>query len=175
MNNIIDILKKIWINPRLKALLILSLYLIFFVVIILMVRLSPSKKIKNEPNDSLNPLEEFSNKYDYDFKIIVDNNEINGHYSMNLITFEFDNKEYHYQNNVLEPDDFKYDEILNFIDTSYIYKLIKNKQIYSKTEYSDSTICNTYKIDNIDISLYEKKNIYEVDIQINDKIYKIIY
>ena len=142
---------------------------------ILIVKMSPSKEIKKDIDNSLTPMQQFSEKYDYDFKIKVDDKDIIGHYSMDLITFNYEGVEYTYENSVLTPNEFEYNEIIDYLDTSHIYELIKDKDIYSKTEYNDSSISTTYKIDDVEISLYELKEIYEVDIKINDKIYKITY
>ena len=175
MNNIIDIFKTIWENPRYKALFILSLYLIFFTGIILFYKMSPSKEIKQKVENTLTPLQEFKEKYDYDFKVEVDDKILVGHYSMNLITFDYNGINYSYENNVLTPSEFEYSDIIEYLDTSYIYDLIKDRDIYSKTEYSNNTKSTTYIVDDVEISLYESKEIFEVDIKINNKLYKITY
>ena len=54
-------------------------------------------------------------------------------------------------------------------------ELVKNKEPYSKTEYSDNKKCTTYLIDEVEIEVYENDKIYEIDIKTNDIVYKIMY
>ena len=77
---------------------------------------------------------------------------------------------------MIEPNDFPYLDILKYIDTNYVYNLIVNEEMYSKTEYNDGTISKLYKLDDIEITIYELNNKIN-KIEIKDLVYsfEIIY
>ena len=172
MASFLDILKFIFKNPRYRSILILVLYFLFFSVIIL---ISKSNSDSRTIEEKIDPIDEFKSKQNYQFKVEIDNDEFEGYYSDDKITFIYNDVDYVYENDELEPSEFIYSEILKYIDTSYIYEIIEKQEIYSKTEYNNSTTSTTYLIDDIEISIYESTKIYEVDVKINDNLYKIIY
>lgn len=170
MSNFINIIKTIWKSDRYRSLAILGIYFIFFTIIIVIAKTStPNKQIY------INPMDNFKNKDEYSFEIKIDNDVINGEYSYSYIKFNYNNILYEYSNDILIPDNFKYAEILKYINTKNIYDLVSDKDIYSKTEYNDGDISSTYKVDDTYITLYENNEIYKIEVKINNNIYEITY
>ena len=112
---------------------------------------------------------------EYSFEIKINDDLIDGEFSYSYIKFNYNNMTYEYSNNILVPNNFKYKEVLDYINTKTIYDLILDKEIYSKTEYSDNSSSRTYKVDDTYITLYENNEIYKIDVKINNNIYEITY
>ena len=170
MSKVINTIKIIWKNDRYKSIVIMSLYFIFFVVIVLIAKLSPSTK----PDLSNYNTSNISIVNEYDFEVSVKDTIIKGKYDYSYIKFDYNNKTYEYSNELLYPKDFPYVDIIPFMNKNYVFELIKGKNIYSTTKFSDDSQANTYLVDNIEITTYDKQ-LLKIDVKINDLSYEIIY
>ena len=166
MAKYLDIIKTIFTNKRYRSILILGLYIIFFTVVIVISKTPVKEEVK------LSSIDIFKNMQEFNFKVEVDDNYFTGYYEKENITINYKNVEY--QIDTL-PDDFEYQEIIDYINPNYIYNLIKNKDYDSQTKYKDNSISKNYIIDDVDLSLYENEKIYQIVIKINNKTYKITY
>lgn len=169
MKEKIEIFKSIWSVPRYRSLIILGIYILFFGSII-----AYSKSISsNEPNsiETKTPLEQMALKQDYKFSISINDEIFEGSKNQNIVKI---NEEEIDLNNI--NTSFEYSEILKYLDLNYLYNLVKTEEIFSRTEYKDSSVSENYKLENEEITLYEKSNqIYQFEVKINDKIYLIIF
>ena len=170
MNNYIDIFKTIWKNKRYRALIILSLYIIFFAVVILIAKMSPKVNTSSS-------LDNFENKQIFDFQITVDDQTIVGNFNNNRIAFIYQGITYNYINQKLDNENFEYKEILDYVSHQKIKDIISSKEttMYSETRYNDGTYGKTYKNNNLELTTYQKEEIYQVDIKLNNKEYNILY
>lgn len=172
MREYIETFKVIWKNPRYHAMIELGLFFLFFFGIFLFVKMSPS----NEKVTDKSTLEQFRDKASYQFEIEINNEIINGSYINNVITFNYQDIDYVYENDVIEPSEFIYTNILKYLDNKYIYDLILDKEVYSKTEYNDGMISKLYKLDDIDINIYELNNeIIKIEVSNDAYAFKIMY
>ena len=167
MNSIFELLKAIWKNKRYRSIAIFFIYIIFFTIIILMSKVSNNKPVETVKT----PLEKFYNQTNYKFTVEVNEEQFNGVFEDNELIIVYNDIVYD-KNNL---NDFIYQDILPYLENKYIYELVKNKEPYSKTEYSDNKKCTTYLIDEVEIEVYENDKIYEIDIKTNDIVYKIMY
>jgi len=161
-----EILKNIWSVPRYKALIELGLFFIFFLSIFIISKV-PSN---NEPVVYKSPLEVFRDKNNYQFQIKINDEIIEGNFLNDKINLNYNNINYTCENQIVEPTNFPYIDYLIYIDTNYIYNLIANEEIYSKTEFNDGTISKVYKLDNLEITTYELNSQIK-KIEINDTNY----
>ncbi len=163
-------IKELFKNDRYRSLIILGLYLIFFLFIILLAKLAPKSPIV-EDNKTIQKID-VNDKYD--FEISVKDSKITGSYDYSFIKLIYNDTTYEYSNEIILPEDFPYMDILKFIDKKYVFDLIKDKDIYSTTEFSDNSKASTYLIDDVEITTYDK-TLSKCDIKINDVTYKITY
>ena len=170
MSNVLNIIKTIWKSDRYRSLLFLSLYFIFFLVIIVIAKISPKSEIKVEDKGISN----IEINDTYSFEVSIKDNIIKGTYDYSYIKFEFNGIEYEYSNDILLPNKFEYMDIIKFMNRSYVFDLIKDKETYSTTKFKSGNVSKTYLVDNIEITTYDKE-LYNVDIKINDLTYKITY
>lgn len=166
--------KEIWSNPRYKSLIILGLYFLFFAVIIIYSKIASSSIIS--PDIELTALEKLKVKSDYQFSLKIDDQIIDGQVENDVLTFNYKDKKYTYENEIINPTDFEYQTILKYIYLNKIYDLINNQEIYSKTEFNDNTLSKTYKLDDMVISTYEKNNnIFKIEIETNEYKFEVTY
>ena len=170
MSKIFEVIKTIWKSDRYRSLVILGLYFIFFMVIIIIVKTAPEKKETLKETGISNI--EISNTYD--FEISVKDSIIKGTYDYSYIKFEYNNIIYEYSNEILLPSNFEYMDIIKFMNKNYVFDLIKDKDIYSTTKFSDNTLAKTYLVDDIEVTTYDK-DLSKIDVRINDLTYKIVY
>lgn len=173
MSDFIEIVKTIWKSDRYRSLVILGIYFIFFATIIIIAKTATPSNSK--PVEHVNLIDKFKNMDEYSFEIKINDDLIDGEFSYSYIKFNYNNMTYEYSNNILVPNNFKYEEVLDYINTKTIYDLILDKEIYSKIEYSDNSSSRTYKVDDTYITLYENNEIYKIDVKINNNIYEITY
>ena len=170
MSSVLKIIKDIWKNDRYRSLSILGFYLVFFLVIIIIAKMSPARSIK----PSLESISNLEVSNEYEFEIDVKDDVIRGKYSYSYINFMFNDKSYEYSNEILLPNEFEYEEIIPFMNKEHAYQLLKDKKVYSTTKFSDDTVAKTYLVDDIEITSYDDK-LTKIDVKINDLTYKIIY
>lgn len=170
MSNVFSIIKTIWKNERYRSLFIMGLYFIFFLSIILIAKMAP-----NSPKDyDKKAITNIDTIEKYDFEVSVKDSKIIGSYDYSYIKFTYNDVTYEYSNEILLPTNFPYMDIIKFMDKNYVYSLIKDKDIYSTTKFSDDTKADTYLIDEIEITTYDK-DLSKIDVKINDVTYKIVY
>ena len=173
MKEKIEIFKKIWSVPRYKALIKLSLYFIFFASIIIYSNVVSKRSNQNEK--TLTPLEKMSLKENYNFTINTLDVSFTGNKTGNIIQINYNDKINSYDLEEIDNIDFKYKEILEYLDLKKIYNLIKDEEFDSKTEFKDGIISLNYKLDNLEITTYENnRNIIKLEIQKTNK-YEIIF
>lgn len=166
--------KEIWAIPRYRSLIILGLYFLFFAVIIIYSKLASSAV--SSPTRELTALEKLKGKTTYEFSLKIYNQIIEGQVENELLTFNHNNKQYTYENGIVNPTDFQYQTILQYIFTNKIYELINNQEVYSKTEFNDDTLSKTYKLDNLVVSTYElKNNIFKIEIKTTEYQFEVTY
>lgn len=170
MSNILNIVKTIWKNDRYRSLLFLSLYFIFFLGIIVIAKVAPKSEVKVQDRGISN----IEINDTYSFEVSIKDNVIKGTYDYSYIKFEYNGIEYEYSNDILLPNKFEYMDIIKFMNRSYVFDLIKDKEAYSTTKFKSGNTSKTYLVDNIEITTYDKE-LYNVDIKINDLTYKITY
>ena len=163
---IIEIIKIIFQNKRYRACLYLFLYFIFFAIIFLITR-TPSN---NNMDKKLTPIELFEQEKVYNETIFINDDFLYISVDNNLITYTYNGIPYDEL-----PLDFKYSEILPYLKKEYIINKIKNIEYDSITNYKDGKEEKTYIIDEATISIIEKEIIIEIDIKINNNLYKIMY
>ena len=170
MSKVIEVLKKVWKSDRYRSLSILCLYFIFFLIIILITKMTPSKKIT--PKEKGMPDIEISNTYS--FEISVKDDVIEGSYDYSYIKFIYNDVTYEYSNEILLPNTFLYMDILPFMNKNYVYELVRGKEVYSTTKFNDESLAKTYLVNNIEITTYSD-DLNKIDVKINDMTYKILY
>lgn len=168
MNDYLDLFKKIWSNKRYRAIIIMSLYIIFFTVVLLFVKFAPR-------NNEVNYLETFKNKKTYRFQINYLDKTVVGEYRNGDMYLTDGEKLFEYKNNTLNDDSFEAKDVLMYIDHDKILEIMDKNEVYSETKYKDGTKSKTYQLDNTDIIIHEKYEIFGFDIKINDIEYKILY
>ena len=161
---------ELWKNDRYRSLFILGLYLIFFLIIIIVAKMAPKSSIHEDKKIVSNV--DVVDKYE--FELSVKDTVIKGSYDYSYIKFIYNDTTYEYSNEIVLPNDFPYMDILKFMDKNYVYNLIKDKDIYSTTKFSDNTQANTYLINDIEITTFDK-SISKIDVKIDDVTYKIEY
>ena len=98
-----------------------------------------------------------------------------GNKTGNIIQINYNDKINSYDLEEIDNIDFKYKEILEYLDLKKIYNLIKDEEFDSKTEFKDGIISLNYKLDNLEITTYENnRNIIKLEIQKTNK-YEIIF
>ena len=167
MSSLFELIKVVWNNKRYRSLSILLIYIIFFAIIIFMVKISGDNKVEKV----LSPMEQFYSQTRYNFNVEINEDSFTGLFEDNKLFIVYNEEEYDQEN----IDSFTYQEIIQYLDNKNIYELLKDKEPYSKTEYSDNKKCTTYVIDDVELEIYEKDKVYEIDVKINDNEYKIIY
>lgn len=177
LKNIIKTLKD---NKQYRALFILGLYFIFFLVVILMFAPKGTQERLPLPKQVKEPLEEFKLLSNYEFEGQIEYNEdeiivdtFNGYVDNNLIKVFENEKEYVIENNVVyeiidnlkeEVDYSIIKEIIAF-SPSYIYDLITQAELKTKTE--------NYKNETLE-KLYYFKLAYLNDVKLEEEVNMLI-
>jgi len=163
MKNLIKIIKIIHGNKKYKAMFQLSLYLLFFMFIVIILNISNSV-----PNDVkvLTPLEQYNEMSDYSFEITITKDleiyNMSGICSNNICYLTDYDISYAYDDLINDSINIGID--LNEITVKSIYNKISNLEPVSTTTRHDTNeIENDYQVDTYLISTYE----------IDDKIYKV--
>ena len=158
-------------NAKIKAYIFFGFYLIFFIVLILFIRINNSKRIKKveSADDSLMFKVEkvLDDNYSYSYKVILDNivHEYVGIKNGKYESFEYDEKKY-YKNKdnyfvndglwIKSDNPYLYSE---FFDSNNIVDLIENAFYESKTEYEGGRIVYNFLISTNTIN----KNLKDID------------
>jgi len=145
MKETVEFIKKLWNNKRTRALAILIIYIIFFIIVFSLIGNSKPLPKPNNPSDKILTvnIKSIDFKGDYSFKVINDNiiyNDIS--YNMNEKPLELSN----------------YD--ISIFTTNNIYNLINSSTLESKNYIDNSS---TYLISYKDF----EKIIYNNDIDSN--------
>jgi hypothetical protein len=164
MKEKIDLFKTIWSNKRYKAIIELSIYILFFIIIIIVSKVmgtgSEIKKTQNTLED----------KYPYYFKTTINEEEIIGTIYEDKIEINYNDITYYYTNGIITPEQFTYPLILPYID----YYKVKENELYSKTEYNDGLLEETYIINGQKIIITTKDETI-LTIEDNQNKYYIYY
>ncbi len=177
LKKIIETIKELKKTARGKALLFFAGYLIFFIIIIIVFRVSKKMPINNysydggrKHNFSFSEIE--NNNYKYNYKIVIDENTylLTGQRYEDTEMFTVNNKEFYKVNDNYftldnglwiksnNPNNFSY-----FTEIENIQKLIEQAYYLSKTDYesgkevynfliSTNNIEKIYRNQNIDIA-----------------------
>lgn len=168
MKEKIEILKKYWNNPRSHALIVLGFYFIFFAVFIIFSSSLSKRNVETK--------KQIIEKDEYEFTLYINEEKITGEKSDDKIIFVYNNYLYKYENDLVEPDNFEYEEILRYLDIDNVKELEKTRERYSKTEFNDNTINEVYKISDSELTVAKKENkIIELILKTNENEYKIVY
>jgi len=184
MRDYIDIFKTLWGNEKGKALIKLFLYLIFLIIVIVYIR---TTKVNRHNNTAINAIDSFKNMTNYTEVVTIDNNK----YDLDVSEYTYlkiNNMSYQILNNsVISSID---NSLLNFdiyfwnITPKSIYRLIKDKDIYSNTSYSDGLKSKTYLVKlvdflkevntSLDIEMIEEIKDIDIKITMSEKSKKIV-
>ena len=178
-----ELLKEAWKDSRKRAIIKLSLYIIFFMIVIFMIKISDNNYVV----DNTPTKKDYSN---YNFNLNFNGNDIiNGTYDNEIIKYNYLNQTYYINDNMTYQ--MINDELV--ITNNYnihISRLLINKldiyideseEIY-KTEFNDGRIKKGYEIEIEDFAyLYDNKEIIDknkLSINVtflNDEIIEIEY
>ena len=176
-------------NPRIRAIVILSLYAIFFILVIVLLNLGgkgttaikrkPTEDSKNQIIDTQN-YKNISSNYKYECNIEYN---LDGDTTKYLLTGQFNqtnkiNEVSIYDN---ETDNYNTVEKPSFINDDFILldkiiSYVNEKEYEFSTTYKDKTIMKNYKVPLSDINdTYSKNTNIEVSVyELDNKIIKII-
>lgn len=156
-------IKEAWKDSRKKAIIKLSLYFVFFIVVIAMIR-------GNNTNNAINNDIENNNYNNYNFNLNYNGNEIlNGTYDNDTVKYIYQNQVYYLNKGMTYQ--LINNELVN-INNNHIHidrLLINNLEDYIdesmetyRTEFSDGKIKKGYEIKIEDFAyLYENKEIID--------------
>ncbi len=177
-------IKELRKTPRGKALLFFGGYFLFFILIMIVFRISPKMSIKNYNYDkgakddySLSKIE--ANNYNYKYGITVDDTNyiITGKRNKEKEEFSFmDNNYFHNNDNYFtlnngiwikcaNPNNYNY-----FTDITNLKELLNKSFFLSKTDYESGKVIYNYLITTNQII----KSIHNLDIDIADLANEII-
>lgn len=178
-----DLFKEAWKDSRKRAIIKLGLYIIFFMIVILMIKTSDNNYVVDN-NTTKN---DYSN---YNFNLNFNSNDIiNGTYDNNIIKYNYlnqiyyinDNMTYQMINNELLVTDNYSIHISRLLINELDNYLSESEEIY-KTEFSDGRIKKGYEIEIEDFAyLYDNKEILDKNklnisvTYLNDEINEIEY
>ena len=69
--------------------------------------------------------DKFKNMDEYSFEIKINDDLIDGEFSYSYIKFNYNNMTYEYSNNILVPNNFKYEEVLDYINVPFVDLMCK--------------------------------------------------
>lgn len=178
-----DLFKEAWKDSRKRSIIKLGLYIIFFMIVILMIKTSDNNYVVDN-NTTKN---DYSN---YNFNLNFNSNDIiNGTYDNNIIKYNYlnqiyyinDNMTYQMINNELLVTDNYSIHISRLLINELDNYLSESEEIY-KTEFSDGRIKKGYEIEIEDFAyLYDNKEILDKNklnisvTYLNDEINEIEY
>lgn len=196
-----DFLKKLWSTPKGKAIIKLSVYIIFIIFVIVFINISQSfgkiekESVKYEKDITIQDMKDNLLKNNYKYVYTINNNdqkivysgerlkdeEIGTKETVNeTIKYYVDGNEY-YQLKMGDKVsiDNLYDNIdINLLDSEYIINLIKDKStiIDKKDKLKEYNYNFSIEDKDISISLFtNEKEIVEIDISHNDITYVLKY
>lgn len=165
MKEKIEIFKIIWSNKRYRAIIELSIYILFFATIFIASKIIGSQnKIVIDNND-------YQDKYPYYFNAIINSDAFSGTIYEDRIEIIYNNANYYYADNITISELFPYSVILPYID----YYKVKENELYSKTEYNNGLIEETYIINNYKIVITTNNGEISLIIDDNQNKYYIYY
>lgn len=165
MKEKIEIFKIIWSNKRYRAIIELSIYTLFFAIILI------ASKIIGSQNKTVIDNNDYQDKYPYYFKTIVNEDEFSGTIYEDRIEIIYNNSNYYYMDSSITPELFPYSFILKYAD----YYKVKENELYSKTEYNNGIVEETYIIDNYKIVITTNNNEISLSTEDNQNKYNIYY
>ena len=163
-------------TDRGKAIIKLSLYIIFFIIAFIFIR-PGNEKIPVQVENALDKYGKMTN-YEYTYK--YDDIILAGKAYRDILLFNIGDITYYYDGNIYKVLDNKLikDELDKnyYISNHMINDYIKRGSIIGKNEdYENGIISTTYSIDNMHIIVYEKDNsINKVNIEIKDDVTHLI-
>ena len=196
-----DFLKKLWSTPKGKAIIKLSVYIIFIIFVIVFINISQSfgkiekESVKYEKDITIQDMKDNLLKNNYKYVYTINNNdqkivysgerlkdeEIGTKETVNeTIKYYVDGNEYYQLKMGDEVSiDNLYDNIdINLLDSEYIINLIKDKStiIDKKDKLKEYNYNFSIEDKDISISLFtNEKEIVEIDISHNDITYVLKY
>lgn len=172
------LIRESWKDPRKKAIIKLSFYIIFFTIVIFMIKI-------NQP--VLDNVEETKVNDNYRFTCEVNNNVIVGNYDNNIIRYELDKQIYYIYddityklvNDILVEDKTQRFKIDKFLLNKIEYYISSAEELY-KTEFKDGRIKKGYQMLSENFAfLYDNKEITDKEYipfnitSMNDQIIEI--
>lgn len=148
MEKYIEVFKKLWNIPRWNALIKITLYLIFFAIMLLLLSLTSTnkkEKIKNEID--------YNN---YEFIIKINNQEIKGLKKDN-IAFSYNDVNYIFEDELIcDLDDCSIDfmYVFDLFSPKLIDDYMKKGNLLGKTKYTDGRIEYKYEINDENVKKY---------------------
>lgn len=160
----------LWKNPKLKGIVQLVFWIIFFAFIAIIFRSAnknnDTKSVEeHKKEDSVNSYE-----YVYEYQDSINNIKITGTYSNEKEVFLFNNNKYYYIDNIYYDAITRQNANITYALGEWRYNSIKDlmdKNSYSnKTEYKDGNIKYEYTIDHLVYNSYYNTN-YDTDLILN--------
>ena len=178
-NETLQMLKKLWKNPKTHDIAVLLFWLIFIIIVIVFTRgITQTPKIQ-PPNTNTKSITTFENIKSYDFTYKTSDLEINGQAYNEATVFYLNNKRYYYKNNTYQIQDnpvliTNYDPGVLKINTIFLNNLVSGITPLENQNYKQYIVpldrfINLYDIDtsidltkainyNIPLSVYLNNN-----------------
>lgn len=175
LKEVFDFIKNKLADKRTRAITILSLYFIFFVVIFIFISLAPKTSIVNDNDDTekIVNYENINKNYKYEYTIEIEKNNQITKYLIEGVQNESEYTEVIKQYNI-DTNDYELiyeSEDINslFINRDNLISYVNNLKEEFETDYKDGTIQKNYLVDintidknynseTIEINVFEKEN-----------------